>query len=205
LRINLLNKIMNVALHCPDHNRILMQDFLSNRGFSVSEAAASLLVYEEGYECEARPNAAVTLGYKSDRLRAFDECLKELTECRESGEAEPQTKELNKSIIMGKRGDCFEIVKIDDVYAFESIGDDTYCHVESGRLGVKPKLYELERAYADRGFIRIGKPYVVNVSHIAEVVPWFSGKILLRMDGMKDTLEVSRNYARQFRAFLGMS
>jgi DNA-binding LytR/AlgR family response regulator len=178
-----------------------MDEFLESRGFTICESDADLLVCEDGYAPESRPDAAVTISYHADRLREFDECLKAIA----VGLNGSQGKDLNKSIIMGKRGDCFEIVKIDDVFAFESIGDDTFCIVGSGRLGVKPKLYELERAYADRGFIRIGKPYVVNVSHIAEVVPWFGGKILLRMDGMKDTLEVSRNYARQFRAFLGMA
>ncbi len=196
---------MNVALHCPEHRKILMNEFLANRGLFVSDAGEALLVFEEGHDPESRPGAAVTLGYNPDRLREFDECLRELAAHLRSEETASQPRELNKSIIMGKRGDCFEIVRLDEVYAFESIGDDTFCLVESGRLGVKPRLYELERAYADKGFIRIGKPYVVNVSRIAEVVPWFGGKILLRMDGMKETLEVSRSYARQFREFLGMA
>jgi DNA-binding LytR/AlgR family response regulator len=177
-----------------------MSEFLENRGFIIEECGARLLVCERDYEPEHRPEATVVLCYRPDKLGEFDECLKELTLCPTAG----QSRELNRSIIMGKRGDCFEIVKIDDVFAFESIDDDTFCHTGSGRFGIKPKLYELERAYAEKGFIRIGKPYIVNVTHIAEVVPWFSGKILLRMDNMKETLEVSRNYARQFKNFLGM-
>ena len=196
---------MNVALHCPEHSRTLMCEFLADRGLFVSDDEEPILVYEKGYETAAKPDSTVSLGYRADRLRDFDDCLRDLTAHALTETASSQQKELNKSIIMGKRSDCFEIVRLDDVYAFESIGDDTFCLVESGRLGVKPRLYELERAYADKGFIRIGKPYVVNVSHIAEVVPWFNGKILLRMDGMKETLEVSRAYARQFREFLGMA
>ena len=182
-----------------------MNEFLANRGLFVSEAGETLLVCEDGHDPESRPDAAVTLCYNPDRLREFDECLREFAAHLLSEETASQPRELNKSIIMGKRGDCFEIVRLDDVYAFESTGDDTFCLVDSGRLGVKPRLYEIERAYAEKGFIRIGKPYVVNVSRIAEVVPWFGGKILLRMDGMKETLEVSRAYARQFREFLGMA
>lgn len=191
---------MNASLHCPEHTKLLMREFLENRGIAVSDAETGLLVCEDGYEPGGKPDAAVTLCYRPDKLQEFDECLREFA----ANPASSAPRELNKSIIMGKRGDCFEIVKLEDIFAFESIGDDTYCHTASGRLCVKPKLYELERAYAERGFIRIGKPYVVNVSRIAEVVPWFSGKILLRMDGMKETLEVSRNYARQFKDFLGM-
>jgi DNA-binding LytR/AlgR family response regulator len=196
---------MNVALHCPEHRKILMTEFLANRGIFVSDEEEPVLVFEEEYETEAKPDATVSLGYRADRLRDFDDCLRDLAAHALAETTSPQQRELNKSIIMGKRGDCFEVVRLDDVRAFESIGDDTFCLVESGRLGVKPRLYELERAYADKGFIRIGKPYVVNISHIAEVVPWFNGKILLRMEGMKDTLEVSRAYARQFREFLGMA
>jgi len=192
---------MTVLLHCPDNSRILMNEFLENRGFAVAAGDASLLVCEDGYEMEHRPDYGVALTYRADRLAEFDECLRELSVGLTAGQA----REMNRSIIMGKREDCFEILKIDDVYAFEAVGDDTFCHTQSGRFGVKPKLYELERAYAEKGFIRISKPYIVNVTHIAEVVPWFSGKILLRMDGLKDQLEVSRSYARQFKNFLGMA
>lgn len=192
---------MNVLLHCPEHTKILMNEFLENRGLIVSDDEAILLVCEEGYEKDICPDAPVTLYYRPDRLVEFDECLKELTHGLSSG----QTRELNKSIIMGKRGDCLEIIKIDEIIAFEAIGDETFCITGTGRFGIKPKLYELELSYAEKGFIRIGKSYVVNVTHISEVVPWFSGKILLRMDSMKDPLEVSRNYARQFKNFLGMS
>lgn len=195
---------MNVALHCPERDKLLMTEFLANRGLIVTGSPETVLVCEEGYDGGPKPDAEVTIGYRHDRLRELDECLRDLTACGASADQTRQL-ELNKTIIMGKRGDCLEIVRIDDVFAFESVGDDTFCRVASGRLGVKPKLNELERAYADRGFIRIGKPCVVNVSYIAEVVPWFAGKILLRMDGMNDTLEVSRNYARRFKAFLGMS
>lgn len=192
---------MTAILHCPETTRILMREFLENRGFSLVDAGASLLVCEDRYCPDNRPEAAVVMLYAPGRLAEFDECLKELAQ----GVGSPQGRDLNRSIIMGKRDDCFEVLKLDDIACFEAVGDETFCRVKSVKFGVKPKLYELERAYADRGFIRIGKPFVVNVAHIAEVVPWFGGKILLRMDDGRETLEVSRNYARQFREFLGMA
>ena len=68
---------------------------------------------------------------------------------------------------------------------------------------IKDKLYQLEEELAAEGFIRINKSEIVNILHIREIVPWFNGRLLLKLDNKRE-VEVSRSYAGNFKDFLGL-
>jgi two-component system LytT family response regulator/two-component system response regulator LytT len=52
-------------------------------------------------------------------------------------------------------------------------------------------------AHAVRAFELAALGYLVNLNHIAEVVPWFSGAYLLRMDDpARSEIPLSRQYAK---------
>lgn len=75
------------------------------------------------------------------------------------------------------------------------------CNGESYQI--KNKLYELEERLLEFGFIRINKSVIINIRTIDEFMPWFSGKLLLKMkDGSE--LEVTKSYAQEFKKYIGM-
>lgn len=210
---------MDVRLDCSPEFRERIADILCRFGLypaSVNSGDAegtdgSLLleVREAGFPGSAGDtgsageNPACSLVFDPARPEALDECLRAIASS--ANRDSPRKTAFSAPIITGKKDDCFEVIKLDDVLFFEASGDSTFCVTRSGRFLVKPRLYELENAYRERGFVRTGKAQVVNVMRIAEVVPWFGGKILLRLDAAGTTLEVARSYAKEFRQFLGMA
>lgn len=72
------------------------------------------------------------------------------------------------------------------------------------QLTLRYTLRELEERLAQHHIVRIHKAYLVNLDHVAEVVPWFSGAYQLRMtDAARTELPLSRQYAREFKRITG--
>ena len=67
-------------------------------------------------------------------------------------------------------------------------------------LRVRHTLAELEAQLAEQDFQRVHKSYLVNLAHVAEMVPWFSGGWKLRLAGAPEAeIPVSRRYAARLR------
>ena len=68
------------------------------------------------------------------------------------------------------------------------------------KLQVRQTLKELEeRLPADR-FVRVHKGFLINLNHIAEVVPWFSGGYLIKLADGSIEIPMSRRYAANLKA-----
>ena len=65
-------------------------------------------------------------------------------------------------------------------------------------------LGELEERLRAHRFLRVHKGYLVNIDHVSEVVPWFSGTFVLRLnDSNKSEIPMSRQYAKVFKEMIG--
>ncbi|GKV68360.1 DNA-binding response regulator [Sporosarcina sp. NCCP-2716] len=71
----------------------------------------------------------------------------------------------------------------------------TQCREYEVRLPLK----ELETRLVPFSFFRIHKSYLVNLLHVRRLSPWFNGAYQLELEGRKEQLSVSRNYAKALR------
>ena len=72
------------------------------------------------------------------------------------------------------------------------------------KLLVRHTLKELEPRLAAHNFARVHKGYLVNLNHVVEVAPWFSGTYLIRMDDAARTqIPMSRRYAARLKKLTG--
>jgi two-component system LytT family response regulator/two-component system response regulator LytT len=63
-------------------------------------------------------------------------------------------------------------------------------------------LEELNAALDSESFWRPHRSYLVNIHHIKEVVPWFKGGYILKMNDKKQTeIPVSRHQIKRLREF----
>jgi len=66
-------------------------------------------------------------------------------------------------------------------------------------------LNELETILMSYPFFRTHRAYLVNLSYIKEVIPWFNGRYLLNMSDEKSTeISVSRSRAKNFKKKLSI-
>ncbi len=64
---------------------------------------------------------------------------------------------------------------------------------------VRLSLKDLEKKLAPFSFFRIHKSYLVNLSYVRRLSPWFNGAYQLELEGREEQLSVSRNYAKALR------
>jgi DNA-binding LytR/AlgR family response regulator len=117
---------------------------------------------------------------------------------------EAQVKDSLPDHLLGQIGEKYELINYQDIILLETASGDIYARTTIDKdYRLKEKLYELEALLGADGFIRINKSNIVNVLHINEIVPWFNGRLLLKLTKEKE-VEVSRSYANDFKRFLGL-
>ena len=106
----------------------------------------------------------------------------------------------------GKTGRLFvrannKVVQLDpaQVKYVEAAGNYVKIHAVQSTYMVRSPLAEMEAMLDGACFARIHRSTIVNLDHVKEFQPWFSGEmIVLMQDGTK--LKLSRTYRQEFEA-----
>lgn len=102
------------------------------------------------------------------------------------------------SRIFIKDGERCWLVRIGDVNRFEIVGNYTRVYFEGEHPMLYKSLNQVAEKLPGRIFFRANRQEIVNIHAIAEVIPWFNGKLKLRLlDGAE--IEVSRRQSSEFR------
>lgn len=97
-----------------------------------------------------------------------------------------------------------EILFIDPKEVYYIVRDEksTKLVTEDHELITKLPLKEFESRLVSFGFFRIHKSFLVNLTYVKRLTPWFNGAYQLELEGKKELLSVSRNYVKALRARL---
>ncbi|SIQ77033.1 LytTR family DNA-binding domain-containing protein [Halanaerobium kushneri] len=185
---------MKLKLICSNSYQLLLKEFLEARNFQISEQAELALV-ENGQKI---PEDVISLVFNPQQI---DQLISFLENQLGNG-AEQKEKNLQDHLI-GQLDENYEIINYQDIILFEAQNSIIYARTKAKKYRLKEKLYQLEDELAAEGFIRINKSEIVNIIHIKEIVPWFNGRLLLKLD-IKKEIEVSRSYAGDFKKYLGL-
>ena len=114
-------------------------------------------------------------------------------------ESEQSVKTLTaQSQIFIKDGEKCWLVQIGTISHFEIVGNYTRVYFE----GEKPLLYkslnQIEGKLPESTFFRANRQQIINTNYIANVVPWFNGKLKLTMKEGSE-IEVSRRQSYLFK------
>ncbi|MEN8905189.1 MAG: LytTR family DNA-binding domain-containing protein [Clostridiales bacterium] len=108
------------------------------------------------------------------------------------------------SIIMGKSDNDYVPIRINNIVYFNAYNNEIFANtIDNKQYKIKNKLYELEEILT-KCFIRINKSEIVNIKYIVKIIPMFKGKLILKIHGYKETMDISRNYIKKFKERIGM-
>lgn len=181
---------MKVNLICSDNKKQVLLELLSARDIVIDENA-ELCIVESGF---SPPKDKLCLLFHTSNIFTMMELLG-----RSTGETEEPYKIIGRS-----ENERYKVIPFHQINYFESQGNYTYCKTIEGEYRVKEKLYELESRVPKDRFIRVGKSFIVNIANVTEITPWFGRRLLLKFLECKNGVEVSRNYVKSFREFLGI-
>lgn len=182
---------MQFHLICSDKIKFILIELLNSRGISLDEQAQICLI-EKG---ETIPDGKVGIIFEMTNLNILMELLNRFSN--------PIEKE-SQTIIGRLDEERFELIPFSKICCFEGRGNYVYCITAVGEYRIKEKLYELEGKLPRNRFIRVSKSFIVNISNVKEIIPWFGGRLILRFNNSNKEVEVSRSHTKSFKEFLDM-
>lgn len=82
---------------------------------------------------------------------------------------------------------------------------DVFIRTKTSEYTTSLTMQEVENMLLQPNFLRIHRQYLVNLDKVKEVIPWFHGSYLLRMDDLKsEEVPVSRAKSKDVKAWLGL-
>ena len=99
---------------------------------------------------------------------------------------------------LARRANREVVVDIDRVRYLEAAGNYVVLHTPDGELKIRDTLANLAKRLADRDFVRVHRSYVVNLTAVREIQPWYNGdQRIVMQDGT--FLNLSRRYRDELR------
>ena len=101
------------------------------------------------------------------------------------------------------KGKKILLVDLDDIVWIGVEDELVFVHTASERYMMNATMAELESRLDPRVFFRSHRSSIVNLNHVKEIVPWFSGKYKIVVDDEKKSeLVLSRARAKGLREIL---
>lgn len=102
------------------------------------------------------------------------------------------------SQIFIKDGEACWLIKIGEISHFEIVGNYTRVFFQDKRPLLYKSLNQVEEKLPEDSFFRVNRQQIINTNYIDNVVPWFNGKLKLKMRN-GDEVEVSRRQSYIFK------
>ncbi len=137
-----------------------------------------------------------------DRLIEIQSLKEEQKKAFKKVMEEQQEKPLH--MLSARKGRNIHILDMSEVISVDATDNLIYAHTKDGKFRIDLTLDDIEKRTPDASFIRTHRSALVNVKHIRELIPWFSGTYEVKMSNGK-TVKVSRRRVKEVKAALGIS
>jgi len=82
---------------------------------------------------------------------------------------------------------------------------DVFIRTKTGEYTTSLTMQDVENILSQPNFMRVHRQYLVNLDKVSEIIPWFHGSYMLRMDDYKsEEVSVSRTKSKDVKAWLGL-
>ncbi|WAC12335.1 LytR/AlgR family response regulator transcription factor [Dyadobacter pollutisoli] len=172
------------------------------------------------------PEVIFTTAYDEYAIKAFEynaldyllkpidtERLKETIHRIEENQAQPEspahTHERAEKVlgendqVFVKDGEKCWFVKLGKIRLFESMGNYVRLHFDDQKPLVLKSLNNLEERLDANTYFRANRKHIINLHWIEKIEPWFSGGLLVTLQG-GDKIEISRRQAIRFKELMSL-
>lgn len=105
--------------------------------------------------------------------------------------------------LTGNIGEGIYQFNLSDILYFEAVDERVFAYTKDNSYELKIRLYELEKTYSDRHFIRCSKSFIINLMKLESISPALNGRFTAHMKNGEKII-ISRQYVHEMkRAVLG--
>lgn len=101
--------------------------------------------------------------------------------------------------LTGMIGERIYQFNLSDVLYFEAVDERVFAYTTNKSYELKIRLYELEKNYEDRKFIRCSKSFVINLMKLDSVSPALNGRFTAYMKN-GERIIISRQYVPRIKS-----
>ena len=102
------------------------------------------------------------------------------------------------TVLSGRVDERIYQFNLSDVYYFEAVDERVFAYTQGRSYELKIRLYELEKSYADRHFIRCSKAFVINLMKLESISPALNGRFTAYMKNGEKII-ISRQYVPEIK------
>lgn len=102
------------------------------------------------------------------------------------------------------KNDKIQVIPVDDVYYASASEKVTNVFTKRAEYTVTSSISDFQNTLPDEYFFRCHRSYVVNITKIREIVPWFNNTYLLRLHDLDYEVPVSRSKVKEFRQIMSI-
>ncbi len=96
-------------------------------------------------------------------------------------------------------GEKMILIHIDEIVFCAIENNRTTIRTDKATYEINDSLANLESKLPQEKFIRTHRAYIVNLTKIREISPYFNNTLVLKLEGCKDEIPVSRSYIKTFK------
>lgn len=144
----------------------------------------------------------------TDRLKEAINRVEENQALHDDSQAAPTDHRSEKILgendqVFVKDGERCWFVKLGKVRLFESMGNYVRLHFDDQKPLVLKSLNSLEDRLDPNTYFRANRKHIINLQWIEKIEPWFSGGLLVTLQG-GDKIEISRRQAIRFKELMSL-
>lgn len=100
---------------------------------------------------------------------------------------------------ISKAGSNHYLLKPEDIYYIKADLTEVIFRSDKGFSYYPKKISDLEALFAPYGFLRVHRSYLINLNHIKEMETIDQSRISFTFEGIKESIESSKEGAKHFR------
>jgi len=101
-----------------------------------------------------------------------------------------------------RKGEKIIVADANDIFYCAAQEKITLVYTQQETFEMPMAISEFQSLLPEDLFFRCHRSYLVNLTKIREIVPWFNQTYLLRLNGMDAEIPVSRRNVKQFKALM---
>ncbi|GGF65402.1 DNA-binding response regulator [Paenibacillus albidus] len=193
--------VLFLDINIPSIDGVLLAQNISK--FSVKPYIVFITAYKEhaaeAFEIEAFDY--ILKPYSEVRIKAMLHKLETAYASRgRLGEEEERNPVSNKVNLW--KNEKIIVVDADDIYYASAQEKTTSVMTKSGEYSMALSISDFHSRLPQDRFFRCHRSYLVNLSKIKEIIPWFNNTYLLRLRDLDFEVPVSRSRVKEFRQIM---
>lgn len=100
--------------------------------------------------------------------------------------------------ITGKKDGSKHMIKLETIFYFESVNENTFIYCDKDVFECDMKLYEIEQMLEKTSFVRISKAYILNTACVESVKAYVNGRFEASLENGEKVI-INRHYAQAFK------